>query len=136
MARRGDVIGPRSCGALTYRDAEFTKLEDCTGWDWKPPKPEPDTSLEADIRRLYQFVESHKSAGCCRILSKDRCGCILCSRDRIIAAAWKWNEANNGWQVTTLEDADQYSYDGVQWSPIETCPIYNTPPLMFRRRIK
>ena len=97
-----------------------------------PPKPEPDTSLAASCNRLEVWFNDFIG------VAEYECGDVLTSDDaqRIIEAARKWNEANNGWQVTTLEDADQYSYDGVQWSPIETCPIYNTPPLMFRRRIE
>ena len=111
--------------------AELTHLPDCTGWDWQPSKPQVDTSLEASCNRLERWFNDEGVA-------EYEFGDVLTSDDaqRIIEAARKWNEANNGWQVTTREDADQYSYDGVQWSPIETCPIYNTPPLMFRRRIK
>lgn len=72
--------------------------------------------------------------------------------DRAINARTEWFEptteepasqndpdgVGEGFEKALPDNAEQYSYDGVQWNSMEMYPLttFNTPPTMFRRRIE
>ena len=74
--------------------ADITHLPDCTGWDWQPPKPKPDTSLAASCNRLEVWFNDEGVA-------EYEYGDVLTSDDaqRIIAAARKWNDRQGATKV-------------------------------------
>ena len=69
-----------------FTDLLLTHLPDCTGWDWQPPKPRVDTSLDASCNRLEVWFNDEGVA-------EYEYGDVLTSDDahRIIAAARKWD---------------------------------------------
>lgn len=85
-------------------DKLITHLPNCTGWDWTPPQPEPDTSLEASIERLSDKTGPGYDTDL-----------YIDDLDRIIEAARKWDShLSNAVQadkfIQSLRDK-QYSTD-------------------------
>ena len=79
------VYGDATCIRL-YGNEDIEPITGNAGWDWQPPKPEPDTSLAASIEREVTIL-GHGMA-CPELANKPK-ACGICDRRRIIEAARK-----------------------------------------------
>lgn len=134
------------------RERDLLKQEVKQLWIEKTQPNEEPMNLARRIAGAINSVSAENGSNTPDFILANYLVSCLDAFDRAINARTEWFEptteepasqndpdgVGEGFEKALPDNAEQYSYDGVQWNSMEMYPLttFNTPPTMFRRRIE